>query len=92
MPEAVMWKSRRGHQRSIPTYLAVKAMVSFMRFLYTECVFAERRRSAKVGVAERTVVVPWKNTASLWNITMAIISLGTAPLWLIITSLCGAAG
>ena len=50
------------------------------------------RRSAKVNVAERTVVVPWKNSASLWNITMAIISLGITPLWLTITSLCGAAG
>ena len=66
--------------------------MSFVRFLYAECVIAERCRSARVDVAERTVVVPWKNTASLWNITMAIISLGTAPLWLIITSLCGAAG
>ena len=58
-----------NNQCSIATYLAVKAMASLMRFLYTECVLVERRRSAKGDVAEKTVVVPWKNTASLWNIT-----------------------
>lgn len=36
--------------------LAVKAMVSLMRFLYTECVLAERCIRVEVDVAERTVV------------------------------------
>ena len=44
------------NQCSIPTYLAVKAIVSLMRFLDTERVLAERLIRAKVDVAERSVV------------------------------------
>ena len=79
-------------QCSILTYLAVKAMVDFMRALCTECVLAKRLVRAKVDVAEERFRSLEEYYTFMKAITMAIIGLGTAPLWLTITSLCGAAG